>query len=470
MGAPWQRVKPDTSCRLVLRLMREQGQPGVLAVDAGERLVGILNEGDLLRQMQPGATLDMPIDRILRGPVFTVRDHELLFHAIAIMRRIGVRRLPVLDREGRIAGDLTLEAALAAPMEHLLSLADQLSRGDTRQELETVKSSQATMARTLLEDGIPATEVQALLTEVNNDLYTRVVAFELESLADEGWGRPPIGFDAVVMGSGGRGESFLSPDQDNAFLLQDYADPEHGPIDAYFIELATRMCRMLDRIGIPYCRGHVMATNPLWRKHLGQWKAQLGYWLAYPNSAILRLADIFFDFSPVFGDGELSAKLRRLVTTKMTHQHAFLRAMQEVQDDHGVALGPLGRLAAEYPPGLRGGRVDVKYHGLLPLVEGVRLLALREGVAPCSTLARIVRLAESGVLSADERDYLTEAFGHLTGLLLAQQIRDLEVGQTAGNHISLQRTTTLEKAQLVDALKSIATFRARVHTEFTGEI
>jgi hypothetical protein len=71
-------------------------------------------------------------------------------------------------------------------MERLLSLVDRLSRGNTPQELREVKASQAAMAPILPEDGLPTTEVQAVLTEVNNDPYTRIVGFELERLAEEG--------------------------------------------------------------------------------------------------------------------------------------------------------------------------------------------------------------------------------------------------------------------------------------------
>ncbi len=67
------------------------------------------------------------------------------------------------------------------------------------------------------------------------------------------------------------------PYQDNGFVLDDYDDLEHEHIDAYFVALAEHMTTLVDQVGITFCKGHVMATNPLWRKTLRQWREQLRY-------------------------------------------------------------------------------------------------------------------------------------------------------------------------------------------------
>ena len=64
-------------------------------------------------------------------------------------------------------------------------------------------------------------------------------------------GAPPVPFCVIVMGSGGRGESYLYPDQDNGFILDDYPDDQHTELDAFFIKLAERMTRDLDMVGTP---------------------------------------------------------------------------------------------------------------------------------------------------------------------------------------------------------------------------
>jgi CBS domain-containing protein len=292
----------------------------------------------------------------------------------------------------------------------------------------------------------------------------------LRDLEQEGWGGPPVEFCTIVMGSGGRGESFLFPDQDNGFVLAPYPDEQHGAVDTFFIELAERMTRFLAQVGIRLCNGFVMANNPLWRKTLPQWGDQIRYWLRRPNPLTLRLADIFFDFRSVFGEHGLADALRAEVTGAIKGQHRFLREMQRVQADHGVALGLFGRLAPDRQPGPHQGKLNLKYHGLLPLVEAIRLLALREGIAQTGTLARIAALHERGVLDANEQDYLGGGFHHLTRLVLRQQIADFKAGRAVSAYVPSRSLSLRERDILRDALHAIDALRQRVKSEFTAQI
>ena len=164
------------------------------------------------------------------------------------------------------------------------------------------------------------------------------------------------------------------------------------------------MCRDLNEVGIPYCNGYCMAVNPLWRKTLPQWIAQIGQWTRKGSIVAVRLADIFFDFQPVWGEDELARELRRAVTGLVRDNRSFLRQMYQDKLEHNVALGLFGGFVTERDKRDYRGQVNLKYTGTLPLVSGIRLLALREGVEETSTLQRIRALAEQGVLDGGERD------------------------------------------------------------------
>ena len=122
--------------------------------------------------------------------------------------------------------------------------------------------------------------------------------------------RPPVPFALILMGSAGRGECLLAPDQDNGFVLADYDDAAHTRIDAYFVPLAERFTQLLDAIGFPLCLGNVMATNPVWRKRISEWRRQIAIWLRKRTEAQLLLSDILVDFQHVWGDAALSQALR----------------------------------------------------------------------------------------------------------------------------------------------------------------
>lgn len=463
-------VAPTTTCDELVRLMREQPTSSVLISAGDGRVQGIVTEQDVARKLAyriPGVTR---VEDIMSIPVLVIRDDDYLFHAVATMRRRDLRHMPVVDRNGHVVGILHLHIAMAAASSTLMEQIDRLTHEETLEGLYQVKSEQVDVAETLFAENVPAPEIQGLLTQINNDIYRRILELMLREMEEEGWGGPPVRFCAIVMGSGGRGESFLFPDQDNGYILGDYPDEQHGAVDAFFIELAERMTVALGQVGIRLCRGNVMATNPLWRKSLSQWGGQLSGWLHRPNLLTLRLADIFFDFQSVFGEHGLSDALRSELTRNVKGQHAFLREMQRVQTDHGVALGLFGRLTPDRSPGPHQGKLNLKYHGLLPLVEAVRLLALREGVPYTSTLARIGALHEKGVLDSNEQDYLAGGFHHLTRLVLRQQIADFKAQRDVGAYVSPRALALREKDMLKDALQAIDALRQRVKTEFTADI
>jgi len=116
------------------------------------------------------------------------------------------------------------------------------------------------------------------------------------------------------------------------------------------------------------------------------------------------------------------------------------------------------------------GQVNLKYTGTIPLVEAVRLLALREGVEETSTLERVRALHDQGVLSVNEHDDLTSAFYLITDILMRKQIRDYKAGRRVSYYVDPDALTKRDRVMLLESLKAINNVRKRVHMEFTAEI
>ncbi len=461
---------PDrTPCAELVRSIRELAASSALITDSAGAVVGIVTEQDICRRVVFEGKGDAPVSRVMTSPVRAVKADDFLFHAIAHMRGSGLRHMPVVDSEGKAVGLLHLHRALAVAAGSLVDQIEALTHAETLEGMRKTKGAQVELAAQLFQESVPAPEIQSLLTRINNDLYRRVVDLCLREMEVDGWGEPPLPFDVIVMGSGGRGESYLTPDQDNGFILSDYPDEEHQRIDSWFIKLGERMTEALDAVGFSYCRGHVMATNPLWRKSLSQWRSQVGRWVARSEGLVLRLADIFFDFAPVHGEGKLTSELRRFVT-RAAPRPFFLREMYRVDEEHGVALGLFGRLKSD--PLRDEGRagINLKLTGTLPLVEAIRLFALREQIPETSTMDRIRGLHEKGVLADNEQDYLRGSLRHITKILLRQQLADYQAGKPVGNHVPRQSLSQRERDMLVDSFKAIRAFRSRVRAELSGEL
>ena len=463
-------VREETTCAdLIARIAAERASCAIV-VDANAHPIGIITEQDIARKIAFRVPAETPVEAVMTAPVLTIQRADYLYHAIAWMRRKGLRHMPVVDREGQLVGGLYLDDALVAANDRLIGRIDHLTHEETLDGLKEVKAAQVELAAELFADNVEATEIQKLITHINNDMYRRVVDAAMRAMASEGWGEPPVGVSVIVMGSGGRGENYLFPDQDNGFILGDYPDTEHGRIDTYVLELGERMCRDLNEIGIPYCNGYCMAINPLWRKTLPQWIEQITLWGRKSNFVAIRLSDIFFDFQRVWGDRPLAAQLRRKVTEMVRHNHFFLRQMFQDKADHNVALGPFGGLRTEKEKKEYRGQVDLKYTGTVPLVGATRLLALREGVEDTSTLGRIAGLADAGVMPTAEADDLSTAFRFITDVLLRDQIADFKAGRRVNYYVDPEAMSKRDRGRLVDSLKAVDALRKRVHLEFTAEI
>jgi signal-transduction protein with cAMP-binding, CBS, and nucleotidyltransferase domain len=459
------------TCAEIIERMTAANASSVIITDPGGRLLGIVTEQDVARRIAFKVSPETPVETVMTRRVLTIPATEYLYHAIGRMRRYNLRHLPVLDENRAVVGILNLHDALSVASEQMVQQIDLITHEGTLKGLQQVKSAQVELAAELLDDGLPAPEIQALLTHINNDIYRRVTDLCIAGLDAEGWGAPPVEFSVIVMGSGGRGENFIFPDQDNGFIIADYPDEDHNRIDGYFMELASRLVDALGAVGLPLCKGYCMAVNPMWRKTLSQWFRQLDSWGYKRNRIAIQLSDIFFDFQPVWGrNRELARALRAHVTTMLRRDRPFLRAMYEETSDHNVGLGLFGGFVTEKENPYYRGQINLKHHALLPLVEGARLLSLREGVEQTGTLARVDALHDLGVLDVNERDELRGAFVHIANLLLRQQVADFRTGRQVTYFVHPDSLTKRAKDHLAEAMKAIDRLRDRVRLELTGNL
>lgn len=467
-------VPGDSAVAAMLGSMAAAKASSALIVDAAGRLTGIVTERDIARRIALRCQGPEPVTGVMTTPVQAIGADDYLYTAIARMRRFGWRHMPVVDSENCPVGIIRLPDALAVASKQVLDLIEQITHEGSLDGLREIKAAQVVLAEYLFQDNVPAPEIQALITDINRDIHRRILDAQIAAMAEEGWGAPPVLFAAIIMGSGGRGENYLFPDQDNGFILDNYPDEDHARIDRFFIELAERFTRDLDAVGFPFCRGYVMATNPVWRKTRNQWHEQLKVWARRRGTIAVQFSDIFFDFQTVYGVTAMVRELRQQVTRVAKANPAYLAEIEKETTQYGVALGGFrgwfGRFVTEKENQEHKGSINLKHAGTLPLITYLRLLALREGIEETATLRRIEALYDKGVLSADEQDYLRGAFHHITGLLLRQQIADFKANAPVSNFVHPDKMSEREKDILFDSFKAIEALRDRVHAEFTADV
>jgi CBS domain-containing protein len=277
---------------------------------------------------------------------------------------------------------------------------------------------------------------------------TRRAAILAEAeMAAEGRGAPPCAYTVLVLGSGGRGESLLAADQDNAIVFAE-GKPE-GHQDQWFAALGEKIAVTLDRAGIPLCKGGVMAKNAAWRGSLDSWKARIADWVRRPRPEDLLNVDIFYDLREVYGDHALAAALQSFAFDAARDQVTFAKALGERAALPGNPFTLFGGFHLEE------GRIDLKRHGLFPVVTFARALAIRYDIRSRSTRERLAGLSALEIGSEVDFTRLTAAHAQVLKLMLQQQSRDLLAGIPVSNRVETGALSRDEQAELRSALKAI---------------
>lgn len=111
----------SATIRRAAELMREHDVGDVLVVDGGE-LVGIVTDRDIVvRAIAQNDDLDHPVSTICSEELTTVAPDDSLDKARDRMRKRAVRRVPVVDDDGRPVGivslgDLAIERSPRSPL------------------------------------------------------------------------------------------------------------------------------------------------------------------------------------------------------------------------------------------------------------------------------------------------------------------------------------------------------------------
>lgn len=454
MSRPPITAAPTLALRDAALRMREAEISALVTIDGEGRPQGILTERDLLVAVadRGSAALTSPISEFAHRPVHGVTTDDYLFTAIARMARLHFRHLAVVDPStGALVGILSARILLQQRAQKALVLGDEIAVVERAEDMAALYRRLPDLAAGLLRDGMAARQIAAVLSAVLRDINARAAA-----LAEAAMTRPaPAAWCFLVLGSGGRGESLLVPDQDNAIVHAGAAAD-----DAWFAEVGKRAADFLDQVGIPYCRGGVMAMNKECRHSLEGWRQRIAGWVERPEPVNLLNADIFYDFRPVHGDFALAGQLRE-VALEAAKSRQFLAMLGAELSDMGTPLGMFGFKTEQ-------GRVDLKKGGLLPLVSAARVMALRDGSAALDTYGRLEAAVAAGRLGRDDEVQLKDAHELLLRVVLEQQIADIRAGVAPSTRVLVARLDGLTRRRLKEALRRIADVDWTVRDSLTG--
>ena len=410
---------------------------------------GIVTERDMMRHLAADGegAFATPVGRLASRPLVSIRAAAFAYRAIGRMDRLKIRHLAVRDEDERLVGVVSARDLLKLRASAAINLSDRIEVAESPDALAAAWAQLPTVAQSLAAEDIDAPVIAEIVSEELRAMTRRAAILAEAAMAAAGKGAPPCSYAVLVLGSGGRGESLLAADQDNAFVFAE-GEPD-GPRDRWFAELGEQIATTLDRAGIPLCKGGVMAKNAAWRGSLDSWKDRVSDWVHRSRQEDLLNVDIFYDLRPVHGDHSLATALQAWAFDAAHGQITFAKALGERA---AVASSPFTLFGGFQ---LEEGRIDLKRYGIFPVVAFARALAIRHDVHSRSTRERLAGLSELELGSEADFSRLIAAHARILKFMLRQQSRDLLAGIPVSNRVETATLSREEQAELRTALKAI---------------
>ena len=432
----------------VAQKLAEPSSAGMVVVKSSDGRANFATATDLLKASisleGKAATLG---DLKLRS-LPTVAADEFLYRALGKMYRLNVAHLGVVNRSGDIVATISAADLLRHRVTSALILGDEIESARTVPDLGRAWSQLSQVVEASLREGLEPTDIAAIISAEIRVLTARAADLAEERMLASGKGRPPCAYAILVLGSAGRDDSLLSADQDNALIYK--AEEPDGREDAWFAEAATHIADILHEVGIPYCEGGVMAKNPGCRHSLGIWKNVVEGWVERAGPKEALASDIFFDGVPVSGDLALANDLLTYSYARAEAAPAFIAALAAFAKDWRPPIGLFGRLVTD-----NDSRVDLKKNGLLPIVTAARTLALKFGIRPTSTKARLNELKARSLVDAGMIDRAIAALQVIMRAVLAQQISDSHRGIRLSARVDVATMSTDKKSSIMKSMRAI---------------
>ncbi len=442
------------------RLMKTMNTGSVVVVDEDDRPLGIVTERDLVYKVvaaEPdsadAAARNLTARDIMSTPPVMIEPEDFIFQAVGLMMRRRCRRLIVVRESGELAGILSMRDLMRFQAYDHRIIMDQVDKARNVQELRSIRDEIDDFVHRLFLVDVDGPTLAEILTDFNDAISRRIIFVNELKLRAEDERIPRCGFAWVAFGSEGRHEQVLRGDQDNAIILDDTCDSDQAR--EYYRELARRVNHDMADYGFELCAGGVMAREDKYFGTLTEWRRRAANLVVDSYSGqVLRDLTILLDMRHLAGDEQLTHALWQHLMSSIQRNPPAMRLLADDATSKAVPLNFLGRFRYEKDSDGRRG-INVKKFGMLPLIAGVKALAMEHAILATSTTERIEALEASGVLERDSAADLTFAHQLFLRLKLQASVETVFHGQKSTHFCYPEDWTDLERSNLRRAFKAI---------------
>jgi CBS domain-containing protein len=466
MSTPLSTCSADAPLRAAIGSMAEADVGSLVVLDEAGQPAGLLTHRSVAATLLQG-TVDPDTSRARDAvrEATTISASSPVWKAQDLLERRHIKHLIVME-DGRPAGLLSQTDLVRLLASRRGGFAARVGEAENIEALARQREEIGALAVDALDTNRRARLAVRTLSECHLAIQRRCIELTLAAA-----GEPPLPFAFIIMGSGGRREMMLDPDQDNGLIITDSPDYERADVRSWFDGFADSVNRNLATVGYRLCPGDIMARNPAYRHTLSQWREKIARLARSPNDKAARWSNIVFDFTTQFGEDDLTRALR-------AHLHEVLAKkpllLQHMVDDDAQGRAPINWFNRLVTTGERDGRetVDVKRNGLRIVANAARILALRARVSHSNTSDRIGALVRRGVLTADFGATVSAAYDELLDILLSHQISQWKSGDALDKEVAPESLPAPAREALRVSMRAVKRFQEVLQDEIgrTGDL
>ena len=458
---------PETSIREAAQQMTDAAATAVVVDLGARGYGILTDRDLRSRVVAGGMSSDDPVSAAMSAPAYTCPVDRPAGAVLLEMFDRGLRHFPVVSAGGRVVGVVEEVDLVAARTRSSFYLRQRITRAATATELVRVAGELRPMVIALHDARVAAANVMAVFAVCVDALTRRFLELAIAERpppgADFAWlalgsqarreALPSSDVDSAIVW-------FDRPDADTA---GNGGDPREDATRARLVAVAHDVIGGLRACGLQTDENGVNADEEPFVRSVSSWQRVARSWIADPTQEkALILSSVLLDSRPVFGlhTGTPVADTFRLAT----QYPMLLRMLARFALSHRVSARMFRGLVVESGGEYRG-RIDLKRGGIVPILDLARWGAVSAGVTSASTQERLRAAGEAGTLTVDDAHTLRDAFELINNLRLEHQVAQLRAGRRADDHVDPHELSALMRAQLRQALRAVAAIQRRVASE-----
>jgi len=314
----------------------------------------------------------------------------------------------------------------------------------------------ATVIRHAVQSGLHGEKATAIADRAIDRVFQDAVNRAIDRL-----GSPPCAYALLAMGSIGRREAMLNPDQDTGVIYP--AGNDQDAHREYFRQFGRQVTEYAAAAGLPPCKAGNCAENPEWCLSDVAWQRLFTGWINSSSPEDLLKVNIFFDLRNVTGDASLTSRLRQKIFGQVEARPIFLYYLAQTTLDFHLPADIFGRLRTR---GSSGSEINLKGM-MLHYVNFARIYTLQHGIAETNTISRLEALAAGGLLPRDLLQDTLDAWKFLLQIRFANQVAVEAKNFSQKNLILLEELSPWQESILKMAANQVSSLQQRLSLDFT---